>query len=76
MSGCGARTTLHSPSTLLDSLLVQTLHHRLATDNGHLSFNRGDILTVVVEVDDRYLLCCHNDRKGLVPRASVIIHEE
>ncbi|KAG7163417.1 Iporin-like [Homarus americanus] len=56
--------------------LVQTLHHRLATDNGHLSFNRGDILTVVVEVDDRYLLCCHNDRKGLVPRASVIIHEQ
>ncbi|XP_071516962.1 uncharacterized protein [Panulirus ornatus] len=56
--------------------LVQTLHHRLATDNGHLSFNRGDILTVVVEVDDRYLLCCHNDRKGLVPRASVIIYEQ
>ncbi|XP_066990152.1 uncharacterized protein [Macrobrachium rosenbergii] len=56
--------------------LVQTLHHRLATDNGHLSFNRGDILTLVVEVDDRYLLCCHNDRKGLVPRASVIVYEQ
>ncbi|KAG0729597.1 hypothetical protein GWK47_030006 [Chionoecetes opilio] len=56
--------------------LVQTLHHRLATDNGHLSFNRGDLLTVVVEVDDRYLLCCHHDRKGLVPRAAVIIHEQ
>ncbi|KAK7074479.1 hypothetical protein SK128_022381 [Halocaridina rubra] len=56
--------------------LVQTLHHRLATDNGHLSFNRGDILTLVVEVDDRYLLCCHNDRKGLVPRASVIVYED
>ncbi|XP_042859970.1 uncharacterized protein LOC122245907 isoform X6 [Penaeus japonicus] len=55
--------------------LVQTLHHRLATDNGHLSFNRGDILTLVVEVDDRYLLCCHNDRKGLVPRSSVIVYE-
>ncbi|XP_047738503.1 uncharacterized protein LOC108671312 isoform X3 [Hyalella azteca] len=51
---------------------VQTLHHRLATDNGHLSFNRGDCLQVVVEVDDRYLLCCLNGRKGLVPRASVI----
>lgn len=47
----------------------------MATDNGHLSFSRGDILTLVVEVDDRYLLCCHNERKGLVPRSSVIVYE-
>ncbi|XP_076030710.1 uncharacterized protein LOC143018962 isoform X3 [Oratosquilla oratoria] len=70
------RSASHGRSMASGERLVQTLHHRLATDNGHLSFNRGDILHVVVEVDERYLLCCHNDRKGLVPRASVIFVEQ
>ncbi|KAK7872760.1 hypothetical protein R5R35_011887 [Gryllus longicercus] len=51
---------------------VRTLCHRLPTDSGHLSFNEGERLRVVLEVDAEWLLCCRGDRKGLVPRSAVI----
>ncbi|XP_015117869.1 uncharacterized protein LOC107041695 isoform X3 [Diachasma alloeum] len=50
---------------------VRTLSHRLPSDNGHLSFNEGDRLKVILEVDNKWLLCAKGDRKGLVPRSCV-----
>ncbi|KAF4518860.1 hypothetical protein B566_EDAN006711 [Ephemera danica] len=57
---------------MLDTHLVQTLCHRLPSDSGHLSFNEGEVLTVVLEVDNRWLLCCRGNQKGLVPRDDII----
>uniref|UniRef100_T1HAB8 SH3 domain-containing protein n=1 Tax=Rhodnius prolixus TaxID=13249 RepID=T1HAB8_RHOPR len=51
---------------------VVTLTHRLPSDSGHLAFNEGERLRLVLEVDDTWLLCCRGDQKGLVPRAAVI----
>ncbi|BES87436.1 RUN and SH3 domain containing 2 [Nesidiocoris tenuis] len=51
---------------------VVTLTHRLPKDSGHLAFNEGERLRLVLEVDDTWLLCCRGDQKGLVPRSSVI----
>ncbi|XP_044730714.1 uncharacterized protein LOC123293839 isoform X2 [Chrysoperla carnea] len=55
--------------------VVRTLTHRLQADNGHLSFNEGEKLTVMLEVDDKWLLCCRGTQKGLVPRSAVLILE-
>lgn len=52
---------------------VRTLSHRLSADNGHLSFNEGEKLQLVLDVDDKWILCCRGARKGLVPRSSVLI---
>jgi len=51
---------------------VRTLSHRLPSDSGHLSYNEGEILKVVLEVDDKWLLCCRGAQKGLVPKSAVI----
>ncbi|XP_014244035.1 uncharacterized protein LOC106663610 [Cimex lectularius] len=51
---------------------VVTLTHRLPSDSGHLAFNEGERLRLVLEVDDVWLLCCRGDQKGLVPRSAVI----
>uniref|UniRef100_A0A8D8R5G1 Iporin n=1 Tax=Cacopsylla melanoneura TaxID=428564 RepID=A0A8D8R5G1_9HEMI len=53
---------------------VKTLSHRLPSDNGHLSYNSGERLKVVLEVDDTWLLCCRGRQKGLVPRSAVILY--
>ncbi|KAL0271791.1 UNVERIFIED_CONTAM: hypothetical protein PYX00_008782 [Menopon gallinae] len=52
--------------------VVRTLSHRLPSDSGHLSFNEGEKLKVVLEVDETWLLCCRGTQKGLVPRSAVI----
>ncbi|KAL5244694.1 hypothetical protein ACI65C_012104 [Semiaphis heraclei] len=52
---------------------VRTLSHRLSADNGHLSFNEGEKLQLVLDVDDKWILCCRGARKGLVPRSSVLM---
>ncbi|XP_017778180.1 PREDICTED: uncharacterized protein LOC108563887 [Nicrophorus vespilloides] len=52
--------------------VVRTLSHRLPTESGHLSYNEGERLKVVLEVDERWLLCCRGTQKGLVPRDAVI----
>ncbi|KAL1492038.1 hypothetical protein ABEB36_012540 [Hypothenemus hampei] len=51
---------------------VRTLTHRLPSESGHLSYNEGEILKVVLEVDDKWLLCCRGTQKGLVPKSAVI----
>ncbi|XP_067013315.2 serine-rich adhesin for platelets [Anabrus simplex] len=61
----------HSPARF-----VRTLCHRLPSDSGHLSFNDGERLRLVLEVDDKWLLCCRGDQKGLVPRSAVIMASE
>uniref|UniRef100_A0AAR5Q0I9 Iporin n=1 Tax=Dendroctonus ponderosae TaxID=77166 RepID=A0AAR5Q0I9_DENPD len=55
---------------------VRTLSHRLPSESGHLSYNEGEILKVVLEVDDKWLLCCRGTRKGLVPKSAVIADNE
>lgn len=55
---------------------VRTLSHRLPSESGHLSYNEGEILNVVLEVDDKWLLCCRGTQKGLVPKSSVIANNE
>ncbi|XP_046436485.1 uncharacterized protein LOC124188126 isoform X3 [Neodiprion fabricii] len=50
---------------------VKTLTHRLPSDNGHLSFSEGEKLTVILEVDNKWLLCLRGEHKGLVPRSCV-----
>ncbi|GJQ82071.1 hypothetical protein Trydic_g6943 [Trypoxylus dichotomus] len=52
--------------------VVRTLSHRLSSESGHLSFNEGEKLKVVLEVDEQWLLCCRGTQKGLVPRSAVI----
>ncbi|CAH0723724.1 unnamed protein product, partial [Brenthis ino] len=54
---------------------VRTLWHRLPTDSGHLAFNEGERLRLILEVDDQYLLCCRGDQKGLVPRDAVLLED-
>eukprot|EP00058_Branchiostoma_floridae_P006888 XP_002592376.1 hypothetical protein BRAFLDRAFT_118414 [Branchiostoma floridae] len=46
--------------------VVKALCHHLATEDGQLSLTKGDILTVVRQVDDDWLLCCHGNKTGLV----------
>ncbi|RLU24449.1 hypothetical protein DMN91_002538 [Ooceraea biroi] len=50
---------------------VRTLTHRIPSDTGHLSFVEGERLKVILEVDNKWLLCAKGDRRGLVPRACV-----
>ncbi|XP_051165315.1 uncharacterized protein LOC127284070 isoform X3 [Leptopilina boulardi] len=51
--------------------LVRTLTHRYSSDDGHLAFSEGEKLKVILEVDNKWLLCARGERKGLVPRACV-----
>ncbi|XP_008191639.2 uncharacterized protein LOC661485 isoform X4 [Tribolium castaneum] len=52
--------------------VVRTLSHRVPSESGHLSYNEGERLKVVLEVDDKWLLCCRGSQKGLVPKSAVI----
>lgn len=54
---------------------VRTLWHRLPSDSGHLAFNEGERLRVILEVDDQHLLCCRGEQKGLVPRDAVLLED-
>ncbi|XP_043478987.1 uncharacterized protein LOC122509202 isoform X3 [Leptopilina heterotoma] len=51
--------------------LVRTLTHRYSSDDGHLAFSEGEKLKVILEVDNKWLLCARGERKGLVPRTCV-----
>ncbi|CAH2006314.1 unnamed protein product [Acanthoscelides obtectus] len=64
-----SRRPLSRPST---PKVVKTLNHRLPSESGHLSYNKGEKLQVVLEVDEKWLLCCRGNQKGLVPRSAVI----
>ncbi|XP_076175070.1 uncharacterized protein LOC143150573 isoform X1 [Ptiloglossa arizonensis] len=74
-----ASTSLPRPTTTTTKNLsskkpvkeVRTLTHRIPSDNGHLAFGEGEKLKVILEVDNKWLLCARGDRKGLVPRMCV-----
>lgn len=55
---------------------VRTIKHQLASDSGHLSFSTGERLSLVLEVDEDWLLCCRGDRKGLVRRSAVVATQD
>ncbi|XP_048787198.1 AP-4 complex accessory subunit RUSC2 isoform X1 [Lagopus muta] len=46
---------------------VKALCHHIATEEGQLSFNKGDILQVISKVDGDWLQCSLGSEKGLVP---------
>ncbi|XP_065333871.1 uncharacterized protein LOC135935464 isoform X1 [Cloeon dipterum] len=51
---------------------VQTVRHRLGAESGHLSYDKGQSLEVLVFVDSKWLLCAKGALKGLVPREDVM----
>lgn len=46
---------------------VRTLCHHIATEPGHLSFNKGDVMQVLSKADPDWLLCSLGSTQGLVP---------
>ncbi|XP_050563033.1 uncharacterized protein LOC118269872 isoform X22 [Spodoptera frugiperda] len=65
----------HHAPTQQKNKYVRTLWHRLPSDSGHLAFNEGERLRLILEVDDQYLLCCRGEQKGLVPRDAVLLED-
>ncbi|XP_054280319.1 uncharacterized protein LOC128998281 isoform X2 [Macrosteles quadrilineatus] len=65
-------STIRQHQTSQPHRFVVTLSHRLPSDSGHLAYNEGERLRLVLEVDETWLLCCRGDTKGLVPRTGVI----
>ncbi|KAI5631666.1 RUN domain-containing protein [Phthorimaea operculella] len=63
------------PTNAKKAPYVRTLWHRLPSDSGHLAFNEGERLRLILEVDDQHLLCCRGDQKGLVPRDAVLLED-
>ncbi|XP_030647186.1 iporin [Chanos chanos] len=55
---------------------VQALCHHIASEPGHLSFQKGDILRVLGRADADWLRCSLGDREGLVPIIYVTLNEE
>ncbi|XP_011144571.1 uncharacterized protein LOC105186218 isoform X3 [Harpegnathos saltator] len=66
-----ATVSRNNPVTKPRHRKVRTLTHSIPSDTGHLSFVEGEKLKVILEVDDKWLLCAKGDRRGLVPRAYV-----
>ncbi|KAL6425881.1 hypothetical protein ACFW04_008895 [Cataglyphis niger] len=60
-----------TPVPKLSHKEVRTLTHRVPSDTGQLSFAEGEKLKVILEMDNKWLLCMKGDRRGLVPRACV-----
>ncbi|KAF1455346.1 RUSC1 protein, partial [Pygoscelis papua] len=46
---------------------VRALCDHTGTADGHLSFQKGDILQLLSTVDEDWIHCCHGNRTGLVP---------
>ncbi|XP_074785253.1 AP-4 complex accessory subunit RUSC1 isoform X2 [Athene noctua] len=46
---------------------VRALCDHLGTADGHLSFQKGDILQLLSTVDEDWIRCCHGNSTGLVP---------
>lgn len=51
---------------------VQTVRHRQGAESGHISYDKGQWLDVLVCVDSKWLLCAKGALKGLVPREDVM----
>ncbi|NWR49963.1 RUSC1 protein, partial [Regulus satrapa] len=46
---------------------VRALCDHAGTADGHLSFQKGDILELLSTVDEDWIRCCHGNSTGLVP---------
>ncbi|NXV65825.1 RUSC1 protein, partial [Molothrus ater] len=46
---------------------VRALCDHTGTADGHLSFQKGDILELLSTVDEDWIRCCHGNSTGLVP---------
>ncbi|XP_074020749.1 AP-4 complex accessory subunit RUSC1 [Numenius arquata] len=46
---------------------VRALCDHTGTTDGHLSFQKGDILQLLSTVDEDWIRCCHGNSTGLVP---------
>ncbi|KFP10788.1 RUN and SH3 domain-containing protein 1, partial [Egretta garzetta] len=46
---------------------VRALCDHTGTADGHLSFQKGDILQLLATVDEDWIHCCHGNSTGLVP---------
>ncbi|MCI4392360.1 hypothetical protein PGIGA_G00145030 [Pangasianodon gigas] len=55
---------------------VRALCHHIATETGHLSFHKGDVLRVLSRADSDWLLCALGDAHGLVPIIYVTLNDE
>ncbi|XP_029157302.1 uncharacterized protein LOC114929789 isoform X2 [Nylanderia fulva] len=64
-------TVSKTPASKVSHKEVRTLTHRTPSDTGQLSFVEGEKLKVILEVDNKWLLCTKGERRGLVPRACV-----
>ncbi|NXQ97522.1 RUSC1 protein, partial [Sagittarius serpentarius] len=58
------RQTSDSPQT---RRAVRALCDHTGTADGHLSFQKGDILQLLSTVDEDWICCCHGNSTGLVP---------
>ncbi|XP_018615569.2 iporin isoform X2 [Scleropages formosus] len=55
---------------------VRALCHHIATEPGHLSFNKGDVLQVLGRAEPDWLRCALGDLAGLVPIIYVTLIED
>ncbi|NXP44301.1 RUSC1 protein, partial [Heliornis fulica] len=46
---------------------VRALCDHIGTAEGHLSFQKGDVLQLLSTVDEDWIRCCHGNSTGLVP---------
>ncbi|MBN3311196.1 RUSC2 protein, partial [Amia calva] len=58
------------------ALEVRTLCHHIATEPGHLSFKKGDVLRVLSRAEPDWLYCALGHSSGLVPIIYVTLTEE
>ncbi|NXI70580.1 RUSC1 protein, partial [Anseranas semipalmata] len=58
------RSTSDSPQT---HRAVRALCDHTGAADGHLSFQKGDILQLLSTVDEDWICCCHGNSTGLVP---------
>lgn len=58
------RNTSNSPQTHRE---VRALCDHTGAADGHLSFQKGDILQLLSTVDEDWICCCHGNSTGLVP---------
>lgn len=56
-----------SPRCHLWCRAVRALCDHTGTADGHLSFQKGDILELLSTVDEDWIRCCHGNSTGLVP---------
>ncbi|XP_010289036.1 PREDICTED: RUN and SH3 domain-containing protein 1, partial [Phaethon lepturus] len=63
-----ARSFPPSPDTVsARSRAVRALCDHIGAAEGHLSFQKGDILQLLSTVDEDWIHCCHGNSTGLVP---------